>query len=134
MHFFILVRIKGLCMFEALLAHPQEALHKQHLVRSLRVMCVGCYQDWSGTPALLSDSAASCDNFLCFVDRASRYMHYLSLFYSVTIPAIPQLQHNITSSIPTRPANSQVRRTTRTNCHIYTELPPDDGLLVARNM
>jgi hypothetical protein len=25
--------------------------------------------------------------------------------------------------------DSQLRRTTRTNCHIYTLLPPDDGLL-----
>jgi hypothetical protein len=35
-------------MFPALLAHPQEALHKQHLVYCLRVMSVGCYQGWSG--------------------------------------------------------------------------------------
>jgi hypothetical protein len=32
-------------------------------------------------------------------------------------------------SIPSRPADSRLRRTTRTNCHIYTLLPPDDGLL-----
>jgi hypothetical protein len=33
MHFlFSLFRIKGLYMFRALLAHPQEALHKRHLV------------------------------------------------------------------------------------------------------
>jgi hypothetical protein len=31
-----------------------------------------------------------------------------------------------------RPADSQLRRTTRTNCHIYTLLPPDDGLLASR--
>jgi hypothetical protein len=31
MHFlFSLLRIKGLYMFRALLAHPQEALHKRH--------------------------------------------------------------------------------------------------------
>jgi hypothetical protein len=29
---FSLLRIKGLYMFRALLAHPQEALHKRHLV------------------------------------------------------------------------------------------------------
>jgi hypothetical protein len=29
-------------MFRALLAHPQEALHKQHLVYWVRVMSVGC--------------------------------------------------------------------------------------------
>jgi hypothetical protein len=36
-------------MFRALLAHPQEALYKQHLVYCVRVMSVGCYQDWSGS-------------------------------------------------------------------------------------
>jgi hypothetical protein len=48
MHFLLgLLRIKGLYMFRALRAHPQEALHKRHLV--YRVRSVGCYQDWSGT-------------------------------------------------------------------------------------
>jgi hypothetical protein len=43
MHFlFSLLRIKGLYMFRALLAHPQEALHKRHLVYCVRVMSVGC--------------------------------------------------------------------------------------------
>jgi hypothetical protein len=39
---FILLRIKGLYMFPALLAHPQEVLHKRHLVYCVRVMSVGC--------------------------------------------------------------------------------------------
>jgi hypothetical protein len=39
MHFlFSLLRIKGLYMFRALLAHPLEVLHKRHLVYCLRVM------------------------------------------------------------------------------------------------
>jgi hypothetical protein len=43
MHFlFNLLRIKGLYMFRALLAHPQEVLHEQHLVYCVRVMSVGC--------------------------------------------------------------------------------------------
>jgi hypothetical protein len=46
---FSLLRIKGLYMFRSLLAHSQEMLHKRHLVHCLRVMSVGCYQDWSGT-------------------------------------------------------------------------------------
>jgi hypothetical protein len=29
-------------MFRALLAHPQEALHKRHLVYCVRIMSVGC--------------------------------------------------------------------------------------------
>jgi hypothetical protein len=43
MHFlFNLLRIKGLCIFRALLAHPQVALHKWHLVYCVRVMSFGC--------------------------------------------------------------------------------------------
>jgi hypothetical protein len=50
-HFsFNLLIIKGLYMFRALLAHPQEVLHKRHLVYCVRVLSVGCYQGWSGTP------------------------------------------------------------------------------------
>jgi hypothetical protein len=29
-------------MFRALLAHPQEAIHKRHLVYCVRIMSVGC--------------------------------------------------------------------------------------------
>jgi hypothetical protein len=39
---FSLLRIKVLYMFRALLAHPQESLHKRHLVYCVRVMSVGC--------------------------------------------------------------------------------------------
>jgi hypothetical protein len=43
MHFlFNLLRIKGLYMFRALPAHPQEFLHKLHLVYCVRIMSVGC--------------------------------------------------------------------------------------------
>jgi hypothetical protein len=43
MHFlFNLLRIKGLYMFQALLAHPQVVLHKRQLVYCVRVMSVGC--------------------------------------------------------------------------------------------
>jgi hypothetical protein len=38
-------------MFRALLANPQEALHKWHLIYCVRVMSVGCYQGWSVTDA-----------------------------------------------------------------------------------
>jgi hypothetical protein len=36
-------------MFRALLAHPQKALHIQHLVYCACVMSVGCYQFHSNT-------------------------------------------------------------------------------------
>jgi hypothetical protein len=50
MHFlFILLRIKDLYMFRALLSHLQEVLHKRHLVYFMRVISVGCCQAWSGT-------------------------------------------------------------------------------------
>jgi hypothetical protein len=43
MHFlFSLLRINGLYMFRALLAHLQEALHKQHLVYCMHVFSVDC--------------------------------------------------------------------------------------------
>jgi hypothetical protein len=37
-----LLRIKGLYMFRALLAHPPETLHHPHLVHCVSVMSVGC--------------------------------------------------------------------------------------------
>jgi hypothetical protein len=43
---FNLLSIKGLYIFRALLAHPQEALHKRHLVYCVRVKSVSCYPDW----------------------------------------------------------------------------------------
>jgi hypothetical protein len=43
---FSLLRIKGLYMFRALLAHIQEALQKLHLEYCVRVMSVGCPQGW----------------------------------------------------------------------------------------
>jgi hypothetical protein len=43
MHFLLnLLRIKGLYMFRALIAHPQEVLHKGNLVYCVGVMSVGC--------------------------------------------------------------------------------------------
>jgi hypothetical protein len=39
---FNLLRIKGLYMLRALLAHTQEALNKRHLVYCVRIMSVGC--------------------------------------------------------------------------------------------
>jgi hypothetical protein len=60
MHFlFSLLRIKGLYIFRVLLAHPQEILLKRHLVYCVRVMSVGCYQDWSGTYAAAAADARS---------------------------------------------------------------------------
>jgi hypothetical protein len=43
MHFlFNLLRTMGLYMFRGLLAHPQDTLHKRHLVYCVRVMSGGC--------------------------------------------------------------------------------------------
>jgi hypothetical protein len=43
MHFSLnLLRIKGIYMFRASLAHPQEAPYKPHLVYYVRIMSVGC--------------------------------------------------------------------------------------------
>jgi hypothetical protein len=57
MHFsFSLLMIKGLYMFRALFAHPQETLHKRHLACCVCMMSVGC-----GTVAI---SLQSCHNQL----------------------------------------------------------------------
>jgi hypothetical protein len=57
MHFlFNLLRIKVLYMIRVLLAHPQEAINKQHLIYSVRVMSVGCTtfgMERSSTPNLV---------------------------------------------------------------------------------
>jgi hypothetical protein len=43
MHFpFSLLKIKGLYLFQALLAHPQEAHHKQHLAYCVCTISAGC--------------------------------------------------------------------------------------------
>jgi hypothetical protein len=43
LHFlFSLLKIMGLYMFRALLAHPQEVMNKGQLVYCVRFMCVGC--------------------------------------------------------------------------------------------
>jgi hypothetical protein len=55
---FILLRIMGLYIFRALLAHPQEATHKRHLVYCVRVISVGCYEAWCGTG--VSDPSFQC--------------------------------------------------------------------------
>jgi hypothetical protein len=39
---FNFMRIKGLYMLRALLAHPQEVLQKRHLVYCVRIMSVAC--------------------------------------------------------------------------------------------
>jgi hypothetical protein len=39
---FSLLRLKGLYMFQALIAHPQEVLNKWHLVYYVFVISVGC--------------------------------------------------------------------------------------------
>jgi hypothetical protein len=43
MHFLRnLLRINGLYIFQALLAHPQEMPHKWHLIYCVRVMSISC--------------------------------------------------------------------------------------------
>jgi hypothetical protein len=66
MHFlFSLLRINGLYMFRALLAHHQEALHKRHLVHCMRYRSVSCTRVKASFPIDLHsvavfDSQMSC--------------------------------------------------------------------------
>jgi hypothetical protein len=54
---FSLLRIKGLYMFQTLLAHLHEALHKWHLVYCVHVMSFGCNNpsaaNWHNTHAII---------------------------------------------------------------------------------
>jgi hypothetical protein len=66
MHFsFSSLKIKGLYMFRALLAHPQEALHKRHLEYCVRIMSAGCgtiavsLQPWNSQLTLYARSIPS---------------------------------------------------------------------------
>jgi hypothetical protein len=60
MHFlFNLLTTKDLYMFRALLAHPQEALHKRHLAYCMRVMSVGCTR--IGVPYARNIPSAVCE-------------------------------------------------------------------------
>jgi hypothetical protein len=65
-----------------------------------------------------------------FAYNETNLMHYLSSVYSVTIP-LHDCQLAWLRSIPTRPADSRLRRTTRTNCCIYALLPHNDGQLAS---
>jgi hypothetical protein len=60
---FNLLRIKGLYAFRTLLAHPQEAQNKRHLVYCVRIMWVGC-----GTVAVS-----------CRMKSESRWFHYTDI-------------------------------------------------------
>jgi hypothetical protein len=68
MHFsFNLLRVKGLYMFRALFARPQEAPHKRHFVYCVHIMSVGC-----GTVAVqLCHGSAMAVLRVCVVPKAS---------------------------------------------------------------
>jgi hypothetical protein len=101
MHFsFNLLRIKSLYMFRALLAHPQEPLHKRHLVYCVH-MSAGC----AGLVAVKLTYARNIPNAFCvtppedeqvmleicrgswfsinWMKRASLWFHYTD--YSITL-------------------------------------------------
>jgi hypothetical protein len=109
MHFsFNLVRIKGLYMFRALLAHSQEALHKQLMVHCVRIS-VGC-----GTVARNIQNAVcvalpedeqvmleTCRGSwlsINWMKSASRWFHYTDISY-ISMPVINYLfqKHRMTS-------------------------------------
>jgi hypothetical protein len=56
-------------MFEALLAHPQEAFHQWHLVYCVHVMSVGCIRIGvelamaSSTPILVQPTDITCTQY-----------------------------------------------------------------------
>jgi hypothetical protein len=84
-------------MFRALPAHPQEGLHKRHLVYCVRVMSVGCYQDWSGTAFDSSPvfKRTSCgrkveDKYEDEGKRNNRNAHFGTVFISSAVHKVSQ--------------------------------------------
>jgi hypothetical protein len=85
-------RIKGHYMFRALLAHPQEAIHKRHLVYCMRITSVGC-----GTVAVslhpchsqLTLYASNIPSVACLspleCNRATANLHYTQAIYQVPL-------------------------------------------------
>jgi hypothetical protein len=55
-------------MFRASLAHPQEALNKQHLIYCVHVMSVGCTRIGVGPKFLIN-----------VIKGASRWSHYTDI-------------------------------------------------------
>jgi hypothetical protein len=55
---------------------------------------------------------------------------YIYIRQLVQVVCLSQQSAGLTS-IPSRAAYIRLRRTTRTNCHMYTLLPPDDGQLAS---
>jgi hypothetical protein len=61
-----------LYMFRALLDHPQEVLHKRHLVYCVRVISVGCIRIEASTSANITHTQyTKCRLFSTYCGRAS---------------------------------------------------------------
>jgi hypothetical protein len=80
-----------------------------------------------------STKADQCDvmELYIYACNETNMMHYLSSIYWVTTPLhfsglLASHQQEVAD-----PAGSRLRRTSRTNYHIYTLLPPDNGLLAS---
>jgi hypothetical protein len=81
-HFlFNLLRIKGLNMFRALLTHPQEALHKPHLVYFVRVISVGCT---SSAPILVQPT-----DITRYVQNTTIYKNYC-IYWNILFNILPK--------------------------------------------
>jgi hypothetical protein len=88
MHFsFILLRIKDLYIFRALLGHPQEVLNKRHLVYCVCIMSIDC-----GTVAV---SLQPCHSQLKSASHWFQYSDKLLFLYSVSSYMYTQKSHMI---------------------------------------
>jgi hypothetical protein len=69
-----------------------------------------------------------------FACNATNLMHYSSPVYSIITPLHVSgllVAHLQDMDGHPGPPTIDLERTTRTNCHIYTLLPPEDGLLTS---
>jgi hypothetical protein len=78
MHFsFDLLRIKGLYMFRALLAHPQQVMHKRHLVYCVHMsVCASPPED----EQVMLETCRGIWFSINWMKSASRWFHYTDAY------------------------------------------------------
>jgi hypothetical protein len=80
MHFsFSLLRNKGLYVFRALLAHPQETLHKRHLVYYVRIVSLDCDTFAPEDEQVMLETCGGPWFSINWMKIASRWFHYTDI-------------------------------------------------------
>jgi hypothetical protein len=120
---FNLLRIKGLYMFRALLAHPQEALGKWHLVYCVCIMSVGCGTTWCNFHSIN------------WMKIASHWFHYTDILWCTFSKTLSVIKITVTLYVTPCSLVEQQQCFRKTSC-VYdgTRWRPQAPLLTSLNM